>query len=114
MTISKPIIKNENDSKTLAQKYTKTLFEVFDKYGKGIKDEIIDMSKQGYVLIGYKGVTKERATKIKDIDLQVDESNKIKSNFGATWGEGFYLTPDFEHALDYAKDYAYSQYAKIG
>lgn len=78
------------------QRYTRCILQRFEDL-PDIKSEIQGQISEGYILIGYKGVDMNRASRI-----LANNFNEI-GLAGASRCKGFYTTPHFETALDFAK-----------
>lgn len=82
------------------ERYIASVLEQFKSF-PAIQAEIRKQFTNGFVIVGYKGVDIERALKIYEDDLNCTKT--IGSPAGASRGEGFYTSPHFTTALDFAK-----------
>ncbi len=89
--------------------YTESILLIFENLPE-IQAEIQQQFKDGCVFIGYKGVDLECASQICEKGLDIHKT--VKGSVGASRGHGFYSTPHFNTALDFAKLAAISEAAK--
>ena len=101
-------------NRTIVIRYTLRLIEKIEKMNYSFNDLRFEIQHQGEgngnVFVGYKGVALARVAKIREDDLNPDKETVGPT--GASRGPGFYVTPHFETALDFAKYAAICEVAK--
>lgn len=88
----------------LNNKFTEKIIQKFDSgidQHNLIIGKIREYSSQGYILIGYKGTSKKTAASY--VAKGVSVNYEAGSLSGQHKGDGCYITPSFNSALDYAK-----------